>query len=97
MPQNISIVLSPEQLELFARVDPALPALVTQAGILARTQEYRYALVALFLGLAAFTMLIAGFVYLVMHGHDTPAGVLLGAGVLGLVTGLLTARLNRAT
>ncbi len=94
--ENKSIVLSPAQLELFARVDPQLPALVTQAGITERTQAYRYALSALICGFVSFVVLVCAFVYLVMQGHATSAGVLLGTGVLGLVTGFVRARLANA-
>jgi hypothetical protein len=96
MPAKTSLVLSPAQLQVFAEVDPRLPTVVTQAGIIERTQEYRYAMAALFCGLFAFVVLIAGFVYLVLQGHPKSAGLLLGAGVLGLVTGFVRARLSKA-
>ncbi len=94
MPPKISLVLSPAQLELFARIDPNLPVIITQAGMIERTQEYRYAVTALVCGFFAFVVLVGGFIYLVMQGHPTPAGLLLGAGTLGLVAGFVRARLG---
>jgi hypothetical protein len=38
-----------------------------------------------------------GFVFLVMNGHETPAYVLLGTGVLNTIGGFLRARLNNAS
>jgi len=35
-----------------------------------------------------------GFVFLVMNGHEKPAYVLLGAGVLNVIGGFLRARLT---
>ena len=68
------LVLNPEVLQEFARVDAGLPLVITQAGIIERRQEYRYALAALFCGLAAFGGVVGGFIYLVMQGHPGAAG-----------------------
>jgi hypothetical protein len=50
------------------------------AGMIERTQEYRYAMAALFCGLAASGGVVGGFIYLVMHG---PLGPRVGFWRLG--------------
>jgi len=46
--RKTALALNPEVLQDFARVDAGLPLIITQAGIIERTQEYRYAMAALF-------------------------------------------------
>ncbi|HEX4651328.1 MAG TPA: hypothetical protein VH250_07465 [Granulicella sp.] len=72
-----ALVLNPDTLLQFSRIDPDSPSMVTQAGIVERTQEYRYAMASLFCGLAAFGCVVGGFVYLVISGHPGSAGGLL--------------------
>jgi hypothetical protein len=45
-------------------------------------------------GLAALLAIIGAYVYLSMKGHPVTSGVLLGAGVLGLITGIIRSRLR---
>jgi hypothetical protein len=52
---------------------------------------------ALFCGLAAFSGVVGGFIYLVMHGHPEAAGGLLATGVLGLIGTFLRSRLREET
>ena len=42
----------------------------------------------------ALILMAGGFVYLVMNGHEKPAYILLGAGVLNIISGFLRARLS---
>jgi hypothetical protein len=88
------LVLNPEVLQEFGRVDAGLPLIITQAGMIERTQEYRYAMAALFCGLTAFGGVVGGFIYLVMHGHPGAAGGLLATGVLSLIGAFLRSRLR---
>jgi hypothetical protein len=57
-------------------------------------REYRYALGGQIAAGLALILMAGGFVFLVMNGHETPAYVLLGAGVLNTIGGFLRARLN---
>jgi hypothetical protein len=94
--KKAALVLSPEILLQFAQVDPGMPSMVTRAGIVERTQEYRYAMAALFCGLAAFGCVVGGFIYLVMNNHPNPASALLVTGILSLVGAFLRSRLRQA-
>ena len=86
---QVSLVLNPEQLKEFQAVDPKLPALVVEAQTLELQRQYRYAVLALASGLGAFLSIVGGFIFLVLHA----AGLLLGAGVVGLVAGFVRSRL----
>jgi small-conductance mechanosensitive channel len=88
-----SLVLNPEQLKEFQVIDPALPALVVEARTLELKRQFHYAVLALVAGLVAFLSMVGGFVFLVLQGHSGAAGLLLGAGVLGLVAGFVRSRL----
>jgi hypothetical protein len=57
-------------------------------------REFLYAVMALGVAGLALVLVLGGFVYLVMQGHPTAAGSLLGAGVLGLIAGFIRARLR---
>jgi hypothetical protein len=57
-------------------------------------REFAYAAMALGIAALALILVLCGFVYLVMQGHPTEARILLGAGVLGLIAGLVRARLR---
>jgi hypothetical protein len=92
--RQVSLVPSPEQLEQFQRVDPALPALVLQARDRELQREFRYAAIALGVAALALILVLGGFVYLAMQGHPTEAKILLGAGVLGLIASFIRARLR---
>jgi hypothetical protein len=92
--QQVSLVPSPEQLEQFQKLDPALPALVLHARDRELQREFIYAAMALGVAGLALVLVLGGFVYLVMQGHPTAAGSLLGAGVLGLIAGFIRARLR---
>lgn len=93
-PRSVAVVLNPQQLQEYANVDPTLPALITQAGMESQRQKFVYATVALSFGFLLALAVVGGFVYLVMHGHPKSAATLIGAGVLGLVTGFQTVRLG---
>jgi hypothetical protein len=91
---QVSLVPSPELLEQFRRVDPALPALVLQARDRELHREFVYATSSLGVAALALVLVLGGFVYLVMQGRSSDAKILLGAGVLGLITGFVRARLR---
>ena len=93
-PRSVAVVLNPQQLQEYANVDPNLPALITQAGMESQRQKFIYATVALSFGFLLALAVVGGFVYLVMHDHPKSAACLIGAGVLGLVTGFQTVRLG---
>jgi hypothetical protein len=90
----IAVVLNPQQLQEYSAVDPSLPALVTKAGMEAQHQKFIYATLALTFGFLLALAVVGGFVYLAMHDHPRSAAALIGAGVLGLVTGFQTVRLG---
>lgn len=92
--KSAAVVLNPQQLQEYANVDPSLPALITQAGMESQRQKFIYATVALSFGFLLALSVVGGFVYLAMHDHPKSAAALIGAGVLGLVTGFQTVRLG---
>jgi hypothetical protein len=59
----------------------------------AHRRAYRFAMLSLLIGGILSLGLIVGFVYLVMQGHTTAAGLLLGSGALSLVAGFRSTRL----
>jgi hypothetical protein len=91
---QFGIVLSPEILQIYKSVDPALPALIVQAIDGQLKREYRYAVGGQIVAGLALILMGGGFVFLVMNGHDKPAYILLGAGVLNVIGGFLRARLG---
>jgi hypothetical protein len=94
-PDRTSLILSPEQLEQFRRVDPALPLLIVQADKRARSDDFWYALIGMLSGLILNLSLIAVFAYLVMHGQARYALFLLGAQVLSAASTFVKARLHK--
>jgi hypothetical protein len=96
---DFGIVPNPEVLRIYKSVSESLPVLVVQTIDEQLKREYRYALGGQVVAAIALILMAGGFVYLVMNGHDTPAYVLLGAGVLNTISGFLRARLadNRST
>lgn len=92
--EQFGIVLGPEILQLYKNIHESLPALVIQALDAQLKREYRYAVGGQIVAGIALILMAGGFVYLVMNGHDKPAYILLGAGVLNTVSGFLRARLN---
>lgn len=92
--QQVSLVPSPEQLQRYQAVNPALPALVFQVRDRQLHREFIYASLALGIAALALILVLGGFVYLVMQGHPIEAKILLGAGVLGLVASFIRARLH---
>ena len=92
--EQVFLVPSPEQLEQFQKVNPALPAQVLQARDRELHREFVYAAIALGVAALALILVLGGFVYLVMQGHPTDAKILLGAGVLGLIASFVRARLR---
>jgi hypothetical protein len=92
--EQSGMVLSPEILQLYKGVNEALPVLIVQAIDGQLKREYRYALGGQIAAGLALILMAGGFVFLVMNGHETPAYVLLGAGVLNTIGGFLRARLN---
>jgi uncharacterized membrane protein len=91
---QVSLVPSPEQLQKFQEIDPALPATLMQARDRELQREFAYAALALAVAALALILVLGGFVYLVMQGHPTEAKILLGAGVLGLIASFIRARLR---
>jgi hypothetical protein len=92
--KSTAIVLNPQQLQEYSSVDPNLPALITKAGMEAQRQKFVYATLALAFGFSLALAIVGSFVYLVMHEHPKSAAGLIGAGLLGLVTGFQTVRLG---
>jgi hypothetical protein len=92
--RQVSLVPSPEQLEQFQKVNPALPIQVLQARDRELHREFLYAAIALGVAALALILVLGGFVYLVMQGHPTEAKILLGAGVPGLIAGFIRTRLR---
>jgi hypothetical protein len=88
------LVPSPEELQRYQTVDPTLPTVLIQVRDRELRREFIYAASALSVAALGLVMVIGGFVYLVMQGHPTAAGSLLGAGVLGLIAGFIRARLR---
>ncbi|MGB6156903.1 MAG: hypothetical protein WBH45_01365 [Acidobacteriaceae bacterium] len=88
-------VPSPELLLEYSRVAPELPGLVVQEWGHRHRRAFIYATTALVAGALLAGALVGGFVYLVMKDHGGYADGLLGAGVLSLVTGFLSTRLDR--
>jgi uncharacterized SAM-binding protein YcdF (DUF218 family) len=74
-------------------VSPELPALVMKEWSYRHRRAFWFALVSLVIGGLIGLSLVAGFIYLVMQGHHKAAGLLLGAGALGMVAGFRSARL----
>ena len=93
-PKSAAVVLNPQQLQEYSNVDPSLPALITEAGMETQRQKFIYATLALAFGFLLALAVVGGFIYLVMHDHPKSAAGLIGAGVLGLVTGFQTVRLG---
>jgi hypothetical protein len=92
--QHFGIVLSPEILSFYKQIDEALPVLIVQAIDRQLKREYLYAFGGQIIAGLALLLVAGGFVFLVMNGHETPAYVLLGAGVLNTIGGFLRARLS---
>jgi hypothetical protein len=94
VPKSAAVVLNPQQLQEYSNVDPSLPALITKAGMDTQRQKFIYATLALAFGFTLAMSIVAGFIYLAMHDRPKSAAGLIGAGVLGLVTGFQTVRLG---
>jgi hypothetical protein len=92
--EHFGIVLNPEILQFYKDLDPSLPALIVHAIDGQLKREYRYALGGQIVAGGALLLMAGGFIFLVMNGHETPAYVLLGAGVLNAIGGFLRARLS---
>jgi hypothetical protein len=87
-----SVVLNPAELELYASVDPQLPALITQVRDRQLEREYNYAMMGLRIAGLGLFLVIGGFMYLVMNGHPQSAAWLLGSGGLTAIAGFQRAR-----
>jgi len=94
VPGRTAVLPNPSDLAKFAAIDPKLPALVLQSSDHQLRREFLYAAMSLGAGLAALLAIIGAYVYLSMKGHPVTSGVLLGAGVLGLITGIIRSRLR---
>jgi hypothetical protein len=94
VPSKTAILANPSDLAKFAAIDPTLPVLVLQSSDRQLRREFLYAAMSLGAGLIALLAIVGGFVYLSMNGHPVTSGVLLGAGVLGLVAGIIRSRLR---
>ncbi|MGA9070637.1 MAG: hypothetical protein WB424_10310 [Terracidiphilus sp.] len=94
--EHPGIILGPEVLRFYKEIDENLPVLIVQAIDEQLKREYRYALLGQFVAGTALILMAGGFIFLVMNGHDKPAYVLLGAGILNVIGGFLRARLNSA-
>jgi hypothetical protein len=92
--EQSAIVLSPKILQLYKGVSEDLPVLIVKAIDGQLKREYRYALGGQIVAGFALILMAGGFIFLVMNGHEKPAYVLLGAGVLNTIGGFLRARLS---
>ncbi len=92
---RISVVPSPALLEEYKRLSLGLPEQVVAAGQAELEHEFKYAMVSLVFGGLTSLSIIGGFIFLVMQGHPTAAGSLLGAGLLNMVTGFVRNRIRR--
>jgi hypothetical protein len=90
----LGVLPPPELLEVFTRFGPEMPAKVLRLWGDAHVRAYRYAILSLVIGGLLGLALIGGFIYLVMQGHGTYAGVLQGAGALSMVAGFRSTRLD---
>jgi hypothetical protein len=77
----------------YSRVNPDLPALIVKARNDELQRQFLYAVLSLLSGLAGLFALIAGSVFLALHGHPQAAAGLLATGVLGLIGGFVRSRL----
>ena len=59
---------------------------------LQNARAFSYARSGMICGTVSFMACIASFTFLVMHGHATAAGVVLGTTVLGIVGKMIAAR-----
>jgi hypothetical protein len=94
---QISVVLNPQQLQLYSEIDPALPTILVKAALAVNRQEYWFAMTQGTYGFLLALAVIGGAVYLAMNGHDWVAGTMLGAGAVGMVTGFQISRLTGTT
>jgi hypothetical protein len=94
--EQLGIVLNPEILQFYKGIDESLPVLILQTVDTQLKREYRYALGGQIVAGTALLLMAGGFIFLVMNGHDKPAYILLGAGVLNVIGGFLRARLGDA-
>jgi hypothetical protein len=92
--EQFGTVLGPEILQLYRNIHESLPVLIVQALDAQLKREYRYAVGGQIVAAIALILMAGGFVYLVMNGHERPAYLLLGAGVLNTIGGFLRARLS---
>jgi hypothetical protein len=95
--EHYGVVLNPEILQFYKGIDASLPVLIVQAIDGQLKREYGYALGGQVIAGVTLVLMAGGFIFLVMNGHDKPAYVLLGAGVLNVIGGFLRARLNSAS
>ena len=55
-------------------------------------RAHRYAALGFLCGTFSLLLCLAAYVYLVVHGHDTAAGVVLGTGILAVIGTMIRAR-----
>lgn len=88
-----STSLLPSVVELRDLSDGAQVAAIDASDRVNR-RNFTYAITGLGLGGCCFLAFITGFVIFVLHGSTTPAGYLLGAGVLTTIRQFVAARLK---
>lgn len=91
---QISVVLNPQQLQLYSEIDPELPAILIKAAVAVNRREFWFAFSQGTYGFLLALGVIGGSIYLAMNGHDWVAGTMLGAGAVGMVTGFQISRLT---
>lgn len=91
--KQTSLILNPEQLAQYARLDRELPALIVKARDNELKRQFAYAVLSLVCGILALLTVVGGFIFLVLRGHAQAAAALLATGVLGLIGGFLRSRL----
>jgi hypothetical protein len=89
-----TVVPSRELLDLYAEIHPNLAFDVMDAWNQSHRRAFWYAFVSTLIGGLIALSLVGGFIYLMMNGHSKAAGILLGAGALGMVAGFRSTRLN---
>lgn len=89
-----SVVLSPEQLQEYGKIDPSLPELVLRSRDHELQREFLYAIGSLTAGVLCLFSIVGGYIYLVINGHSEAATGLLGTGVLSLIGGFVRSRLR---
>lgn len=83
--------LLPTSHELEQLTDEKVKALIMLANAESRRSNI-YAITGMLCGTCSFLSCLGGFVFLVLHGHETAAGVVLGTTVLATIGRMIRGR-----